>query len=77
MKLRGGNAEVIIPGDTGEDFNDVAIKEIVDKDFREQAVAVDYTFATVQAGYADQRELRECSKRTRSTRYNVIKRDGD
>ena len=44
VKLRGGNAEVIIPGDTGEDFNDVAIKgEIVDKDFREQAVAVDYT----------------------------------
>jgi len=44
VKLRGGDAEVIIPGETGEDFNDVAIKgEVVDKDFREQAVSVDYT----------------------------------
>ena len=44
VKLRGGNAEVIVPGDTGQDFNDVVIEgEVVNKDFREQAVSVDYT----------------------------------
>ena len=44
VKMRGGNAEVIVPGDIGQDFNDVVIEgEVVNKDFREQAVSVDYT----------------------------------
>ena len=77
VKLRGGNAEVIVPGDTGEDFNDVALKgEIVDKDFREQAVGVDYTrnssgrVMQTKENYAVVLEKNEIN-----VSYNVIKKE--
>jgi putative DNA primase/helicase len=43
VKLRGGEAEIIVPGEVGQDFNDVAIEgELIERDYREEALPVEY-----------------------------------
>ena len=78
VKLRGGEAEIIVPGEVGQDFNDVAIEgELIERDYREDALPVEYQrnpnsgrIMQVKENYAVVLEKNDID-----LAYNVIKKE--